>query len=285
MVYEVSQVTTMNMGITAVISIFLPIVLLIVWKKKKKVKVAPFFIGALIFIVFALILESICHQFFLVRDSGLSRFVNGNIWAYVLYGSLAAGIFEETGRFVAFKFFMKNNNKKEDAVTYGIGHGGVESILLVGFGMIGSILLVSTLNSMGGIDSYVAMMPAESQDLMRSSLMSFYTTPPYVYLMGSVERIAAIIFHIALSVLVFMAVKRPGKLYFYPLAILLHAFLDVFAVLYQKEVIKNIVLMEAIVIVISLSTAYFAYRIYQKDADTEPEPSAAVHDTAEEKSE
>lgn len=267
MVYNVSQVSTMNMWITALVSIFLPIVLLIMWKKKRKVKIAPFFIGALIFIIFALVLENICHSFFIIRDSALSRFVNGNTWVYVLYGALAAGLFEETGRFVAFKFFMKNNDDKESAVTYGIGHGGIESILVVGFSMLSSIFLISTLNSMGGIDNYVALVPEESQDMVRSSLMSLYTTAPYVYLMGAVERVATIAFHIALSVFVFMAVKRPGKWYFYPVAILLHVFLDVFAVLYQRGVITNIIIMEVIIIVITLITSYFAYRIYQSDAE------------------
>ncbi|NLL76529.1 MAG: YhfC family intramembrane metalloprotease [Clostridiales bacterium] len=267
--YEVSQVTTMNMWITAVVSIFLPIVLLVMWKKKKKVRISPFFIGALTFIAFALILENICHQFFLVRESALSRFMNENTWAYVLYAALAAGIFEETGRFIAFKFFMKNNDKKEDAITYGIGHGGIESILVVGFSMLSSIFLISTLKSMGGIDGYVAMVPVESQELVRTSLMSLYTTPPYIYLLGAVERVATIAFHIALSFFVFMAVKRPGKLYFYPVAILLHVFLDIFAVLYQREVITNMIIMEAIIIAITLVTAYFAYRLYQKDAAVE----------------
>lgn len=269
MMYEVSQVTTMNMWITAVVSIFLPIVLLIMWRKKMKVRIAPFFVGALIFIVFALVLENISHSIFIIKDSGLSRFVNGNTWAYVLYGALAAGIFEETGRFVAFKFFMKNNDDKESAVTYGIGHGGIESILVVGFSMLSSIFLISTLNSMGGIDNYVALVPEESHDVVRSSLMSLYTTAPYVYLLGAVERVATIAFHIALSVFVFIAVKRPGKWYFYPAAILLHTFLDIFAVLYQRGVITNIIIMEAIIIVITLITSYFAYRIYQSDERVE----------------
>lgn len=267
MVYEVPKIVTLNMGITAAVSILLPIVLLIVWMRKTKSKIAPFFAGAFTFILFALVLESICHQFFLVKDSALSRFVNGNIWAYVLYAAFAAGIFEETGRLIAFKFFTGKSGKKETAVTYGIGHGGIESILLVGFSMLSSMILISTLKAMGGVDSYVALVPPESQDLVRTSLMSFYTTPPYMYLIGSIERVAAIIFHISLSVIMFIAVKRPGKLYFYPLAIILHAFLDIFAVLYQKEVITSLILLEIIVMAISLATAYFAYRLYINDSN------------------
>lgn len=266
MVYDVPKVVTMNMGITAAVSILLPIVLLIVWMRKKKTKIAPFFVGAFTFILFVLVLEPISHQFFLIKDSALSRYMNSHTWAYVLYAALAAGIFEETGRLIAYKFFMGKSDKKEDAVTYGIGHGGIESILLVGFSMLTSIILVSSLKSIGGVDNYVAMVPAESQELVRASLMSFYTTPPYVYLIGSLERIVTIIFHISLSVIMFIAVKRPRKLYFYPVAIALHAFLDIFAVLYQKEVIKSLVLLEIIITVISLATAYFAYRLYLNDS-------------------
>lgn len=263
----VSPVVMMNMTISAVISIGLPIALLIIWKKKnrREVRLSSFVAGALTFVVFALILESFCHQFFLLKDSPLSRFVNGNAWAYVLYASLAAGIFEETGRLVAFKFFMKNDNNKEASITYGIGHGGAESILLVGLTMLSNLALVASLNSMGGLDAYVAMVPAESQELIKTSLSTLYTTPAYIYLIGGIERICTICFHIALSVFVFKAVKRPGKWYFYPAAIGLHIFYDVFAALYQKGVIPNIFVTEACMIVISGITAYLAYRVYRKD--------------------
>lgn len=270
MVSQISQVTTMNVAISAIIAIFFPIILLIMWKRKTKAKLAPFFIGALIFIVFVLILESICHQFFLVKDSALSRFVNGNTWAYVLYAALAAGIFEETGRLLAFKLFLKKRTDKETAITYGIGHGGIESIILIGIVMLSSLIVIVTLNSMGGVEGYMAQysaagLPEETLEVLRTNMMSYYTTAPYIYLLSGVERIFTVIFHIALSVLVFVAAKRPGKLYLYPAAIGIHAFLDVFAVLYQKQIIKSMLLMEAIIMVITAATAYLAYRIYQKE--------------------
>lgn len=263
---DVTSVTMLNMGITAAISIILPFVLLFLWKKRnKKIRLTPFLIGMLAFITFALALEPMCHQYFLIGESGIPAFINSHVWAYVLYGALAAGIFEETARFLAFKFLMKSSNAREDAVTYGIGHGGVEAVLLVGFSMLSSIMLMQTINSMGGVEAYVMQMPAETQDMMRESLNALYATQPYVYILAGVERIAAIFFHIALSVIVFIAAKRAGKWYFYPLAIFLHAFLDVFAVLYQKGVIPSLILTEVLIVIISAATVFFAYKLYQKD--------------------
>lgn len=266
---KVPPVVMMNMAISAFISIGLPIVLLILWKKKNRsgVRLSSFVAGALTFIVFALILESMCHQLFLMKDSALSRFVNGNTWAYVLYAALAAGIFEETGRLVAFKFFMRNDNNKEASVTYGIGHGGVESILLVGLTMLSNLMLVFSLNSMGGLEAYVSKVPAESQELIRTSLSTLYTTPAYMYLVGGIERVCAIFFHIALSVLVFQAAKRAGKWYCYPAAIGLHTLCDVFAVLYQRGVIGNIFVTELLVVLMTAVTVYLAWLVYRKDTE------------------
>ena len=261
-----SRVMLMNMGIAAAISIFFPIVLLIVWKKRNKgVRLAPFFMGAAIFIVFALLLELICLQIVLRSESPLSAFINGHTWAFVLYGALAAGVFEETGRLVAFRIIMKKSKGKENAVTYGIGHGGVESIFVVGVSMISSMMLVSVVHAMGGVENYAALVPAESQDIIKESLNTLLASPPYVFLLAGVERISTVIFHIALSVLVFFAANRPGKWHLFPLAVLIHAFLDVFAVMYQRGVIKSLIFMELLIAAITAATVYFAYRIYTRD--------------------
>ena len=49
-----------------------------------------------------------------------------------LYGGLMAGVFEETGRYVSFKWFLKKETRIQDGLSYGIGHGGIEAMLIVG---------------------------------------------------------------------------------------------------------------------------------------------------------
>ncbi len=263
-------VTIMDMGIALAISLLLPVVMLIVWMRKKRgLKMSPFWAGAAVFVIFSLFLEQVLHYFVLIRPSVLSEFVNGNLWAFVLYGALAAGVFEETGRFLAFKTVMKNKKERENAITYGIGHGGIESILVVGISMASSMIMILTIRSLGGVDGYVALVPENSKDIVRASLEALLLTPSYHFLLAGIERISTIIFHIALSVFVFSAAHRPEKWYLYPLAILIHMFLDIFAVLYQRGVLGSLVVMEAIIAAITAFTAYFAYRIYQGMADAE----------------
>lgn len=274
---DTTTMTMINMGITAAVSIILPFALLFLWKRKnKKIRLTPFLIGLVIFMAFVMVLEPMCHQYFLVGDTGIQGYINSNTWAYVLYGALAAGIFEETGRFLSFKFLMKSSNAREDAVTYGIGHGGAESVILVGFSMLSSILLMQAIISMGGMEAYVMQAPAESQEMMRESLNAMFATEPYVYLLAGVERIATVFFHIALSVIVFIGAKRPGKWYFYPAGIVLHAFLDMFAVMYQKNVISSIWVTEMIIVIVSAATVFFAYKLYQKDGEEYPETTGMM---------
>ena len=59
-----------------------------------------------------MVLERIFH--FLVLQSGAGTVIQGNIWLYALYGGLAAGIFEETGRFLAFRFVLRG---RQDRIT------------------------------------------------------------------------------------------------------------------------------------------------------------------------
>ena len=50
------------MAISALVSIGLPIALGIIWHKRTGAKASSLFIGAAAFVVFAIILENICHR-------------------------------------------------------------------------------------------------------------------------------------------------------------------------------------------------------------------------------
>ena len=89
--------------------------------------------------------------------------------------------------------------------------------------------------------------------------------PASYFLVVGVERLVAICLHIALSVLVFQAVKRPGKRWLYPAAILLHAGMDVFAALYQRGVI-TLWTSEACMAVFAALVCLWALRLYRADA-------------------
>ena len=122
---------------TLVFSVALPVGLML-YLRKKGGKWGAFLIGALTFVVSTMILESILHNLLFLTP--LWAILQGNIWLYGLYGGLAAGIFEETGRFLAFKLLLKKESEPITALSYGIGHGGIEAILLVVLTMVNSFV-------------------------------------------------------------------------------------------------------------------------------------------------
>jgi uncharacterized membrane protein YhfC len=150
----------------------------------------------------------------------------GNIWLYALYGGLMAGLFEETGRFVAFKTILKKYRDRDaDALMYGAGHGGFEAAAVFGATMISNIVIAVMINS--GMTSVLTQTAtAETLPQIEAMLDSLKTTAPYTYFIGLIERFFAIALQLSLSVLVWFAAKDGRKWILYPLAILLHLFVD-----------------------------------------------------------
>ena len=130
----------------------------------------------------------------------------------VLVQSLTAGIFEEAARYVGFKLLIKDDTY-EKGLTYGAGHGGIESIMLVGLNVlsVGAILLTNP------------------EALPPGQLAQVLATPVYLPLVGVYERIMAMIIQIGLSTVVLESIRRSDKRYLIA-AIGLHALLDFLAV-------------------------------------------------------
>ena len=217
------------MIITCAISFGVPIALFIYLRLVKKADIYPFFAGCTVMLLFAFILESGAHSIVLSSPAGSA--IRGNIWLYALYGGLMAGLFEETGRYLAFSFALKKYRAKNvNALMYGAGTGSLSGDQL-----------------------------AQAQQ----SIGLLISTPSYQFLLGGVERIFAIILQISLSVLVWFAVKWEGKLYLYPLAILFHFAVDAAAALLSGLGV-NVVVIEAVVAVLTTAVAFFARRLWRE---------------------
>lgn len=126
-----------------------------------------------------------------------------------MYAALAAAVFEETGRLIAMKFWMKKWLDFPNALMYGIGHGGVEAILIGGLSGISNLVSMLMINS-GAMQNTLAALPAESANQTVSQLSALWTTPAPLFFVSGIERISAIILHIGLSLLIYRAVKA-GK--------------------------------------------------------------------------
>ncbi len=169
-----------------------------------------------------------------------------NTLAYALFLGLTAGIFEEVARYVGFRFFLKNRLEWKNGIAYGLGHGGIEAILLVGVTYINNLVFSFMINS-GTFDSRVT--PSLAPGLAQYVKASLSSTAPFTFLLAGIERVLALTIQVALSLVVLysLTAKRPVYLLY---AILLHALVDTPAVILTKYV-QNPLVIEAYVLLLA----------------------------------
>lgn len=249
--FSTSTIAALITGI--VLAILIPIAAVIVFKlKNRDARLPSALIGAATFLIFALLLESLLHNIML-------PFVRGNAVFYVIYGALAAGIFEETGRLVAYKTIMKNNLTTNNAIMMGLGHGGFECIIVLGFNMIGLVASAMMVNN-DGLETAISTLSggdAAAAETVRAQLEALTSYGFGDMALGIYERVIAMTFHVCMSVLVFHAVAQPGKIELYVLAVILHALLDVPAAMYQVGILP----LPVVYIIMTVTTAAVVYFI------------------------
>lgn len=260
---SISNTAILCMSISAILCFTIPFLLLLLYRVKLKANFAPFFIGASIFILSVMVLESTFHSFFL-GVSPMRDLLNNSVLAYTLYGCLSAGIFEETGRFVAFRFLSNKYPQKQNALMYAAGHGGIEAILIGGLGAASTLVLALTLNSIG-LEAYLETLPSTMHEQVSLTMETLINSSPTIYLASGIERMIAILFHTCMSVFIYFSVAKPNLKYLYPVAIFTHALFNVPAALYQKGIIQNLLLLEVIILLFTGIVAVFTYRLYQSE--------------------
>lgn len=250
------------MGITLVLCIGVPIGMFIHVKTQTRATIRPLLTGILIFLVFAMGLEQGLHYLALSLDSPVKTFLTSNWWAYGLYGALAAGLFEETGRLVGYKLLIKAEDDPGVCLMYGVGHGGIEAILIGGISAVSNLFMGLSLRTMG-MEDFLQQYDSYTASTLRDSAEQFYQLNWWDFLLPGLERAMAFALQIALSVLVFMAVKNMRKRYYFFLAILVHALIDFPAALYQFGTITNVWLVEGICLVATIIVCTWAHKEYQ----------------------
>ena len=154
---------------------------------------------------------------FLLRDALKSSQALMVAWVVVL--SLTAGLFEETARLWVFQKPLKDFRRWRDAVGFGAGHGGLESAVLIGgLAALGLINMVA----LSSLDPSTLPLKPEQVEQVRQAKAAFAALRWWEPLLGAYERAGAMVFHIAMSVLVLQRFVR-GEVRWYWLAVGAHA--------------------------------------------------------------
>ena len=226
--------------LSVIFLIAIPAFCFIFWRSrhKEQTKLSYLIAGALGFIVSARILELGVHYFCIIQDNPVSRFIHGSTAAFVLYGTLMAGVFEECGRYIILRYIMKRNQTRENAVLYGIGHGGIE-ILTVVLPAMATYLAIVVLFSGGQTENALRILNI-TEETAAAALPVVQAAASFEYgmmLMNVLERLFSMFVHIGLSVIVYYGVRKEKKIYLLA-AILLHMLVDTFPALYQRGLLS-----------------------------------------------
>ena len=247
----------------SVLGFVIPVVFILAWKVRTKKSIIPSLVGAGVFIMFTFCFESVPNMFFLHTKNPISDFIVGNGIVYAVYVSLIAAVFEEAGRFVAFKFFLtKYTSDNETSIFYGLGHGGIECMIALGITQLQYYAYAQLINQ-NKISSVINALPDEqSKAAMTELVNSIKQLTLSQSLWAGGQRFFVMFMQVALSVLVFKAVKETNNNHYIIIAVILHTLGNMPAALYQRDICPRFAT-EVISIVYSIVVCVYAYNVYK----------------------
>jgi uncharacterized membrane protein YhfC len=184
--------TAVGLGLAAGLCLVGPVLLAQWWRRRTSTSLAAFGAGALVFFVSQVVLR-------MPWQVPLGRWVSAHqrwMVPFLIFSALTAALFEETGRYLGYRYLIRERNRRV-AVMFGLGHGGLEAMLVVGLPFAG-LLLAWVLAERGSLP------PAALATVQRQvARMSFWGAQIAV-----MERASAIAMHVGLSLIVLQVFTR-----------------------------------------------------------------------------
>lgn len=157
---------------------------------------------------------------------------------YSIFLGVTAGLFEEFGRYFVMSVFLRKKTDTVSAIGFGIGHGGIEAILLAGTNALLTFLTNSQAISGGMVFA------------------------------GGLERLSAMSLHIFWSVLVMKAVKEK-RFKWVLLAFILHSIVDGAAAIASYCGLSVWVIESALILCAAVSWVITFFEIKKESAQNE----------------
>jgi uncharacterized membrane protein YhfC len=254
-------------ALAAAINIFAPLAVAFVARRRLNLGWKYIAFGALIFLVFQLLTRipamyaiqtAIAPQLKASRELTLA----GGAGA-----ALTAGLFEEVGRWVGYRFLMRNDAKTwGKGVLYGLGHGGLEAALFVG-GL--GLITVINLAVLPVLDLSAQLTPEQMQ-VATQQIAAVNALPVWMPLLGVWERVWAMCFHVAASLIV-MRCFTSGRIVWLVAAIALHTLLDLVALLpivLNLQGVSGALLTEGVLTVFGLFSLWLIWKMKSQEEKT-----------------
>lgn len=223
-------------ALALVLTLFLPVILLLVLCLKKVVQPLPMGLGFASFFVSQMLLRIPLLQLCATQDLYLA-FAKAFPWLLGLLLALTAGLFEESARLGGAMLLGPRKpaypggpvrpgyRTWQGALSFGLGHAFCETILLAGLTHVNNLIFCTLLGF--GENTLTLLLPQEQVEPLVQQLLA---VAPLDILAGILERVSAVLFHLFATGLVFLAVARRQWI-LYPAAILAHTLFNCVALL------------------------------------------------------
>ena len=259
--------------IAVVVVILAPILLGVWFARRWRVSWWGFFYGSLAWFVSQYITRLPLLQ---VLGPTIANQLSQSVWykyGWFLFLALSAGLFEEGGRYLGYRFFEKDRQISPrltlpkmvktwpQALMYGAGHAWVEAFFLVGLPL--ALQIASCIYAFQ--TDPTALAPDQAL-LINQSREACSLTVWWVPLLGMLERLMSLAIHISLSVLVLQVFIR-SKGYWWWLAVGYHALTNLVAVALGDALTKvlsyeaAILITEAAVLLFALFSLWLIWRL------------------------
>ena len=199
----VPVLSTLFCVVTLFVCLILPVLVLILFahKNRKQGIVSAWLLGASGFFVTQILIR-LPILTALQSQSWFMTFAQSHLFAYAFALAFTAGLFELAGRYAVARLMQKNLTLNR-SLAAGLGHGGIEAILLVGITYINNLIYIAMINS-GTFDTLFAQLGGDAAMIAQLEMIrqQFLTTSPALFLLAGFERILAMTAHTAMSMLV-----------------------------------------------------------------------------------
>ena len=196
------------LGVGAVFTFLVPIVLLVVLLVRRMVSSKALALGFAAFGISQLVLRIPLLSVLSLWQPYVD-WATAHMWLQLLLvGGLSAGLFEETARLGGACLLNRKGFTYKDVISFGLGHGLCEVILLVGLSQISSM---ATTLAIAFAPEMMQQALGAQFDLVISQLAA---VSPLTILLSLVERLGAVSLHVFNTVLVFRAVRQRQPLFY-----------------------------------------------------------------------
>jgi len=243
--------------ISITLAIFMPVAAAVALRRRFSVAWSLFCVGMATFVgsqLFHIPLNKWLTDIGVIGD--VSPDATNLIITVVVLG-LSAGLSESIARAVGYAILFRRGaaGQREDGIMVGLGHGGIEAMLIGGVLVAAS---VSSLWALQGMDLATLELSAAELTAVTEQL-ALITAAPYLTFLPLLERALAILLHVVLSVLVWTAFKRRQGRWFVA-AVLYHAFVDG-SIVYTAQFVENMWLLEGLLALLLLPGAIWLWKV------------------------